>query len=99
MCLYHKRKKDVVFDKSFHRASQPIALLNKNLKEPVYRTMIKDRDNHQAIFNSLLYSAYDLYGQIDRKKAGRILSRERRRNNFPFCHSVGNRSGGRFLHM
>ena len=75
MCLYHKRKKDVVFDKSFHRASQPIALLNKNLKESVYRAMIKDRDNHQAIFNSLLYSAYDLYGQTDRKKARRILSR------------------------
>lgn len=46
-----------------------------DLKETVYYSLLADKTNHEFIFNSLLYSAYDIYGQIDKLKALDILGR------------------------
>ena len=46
-----------------------------DLKETYYNTFLHDESNHEVIFNSLLYSAYDVFGQIDKKKARLILSK------------------------
>jgi len=45
------------------------------LKEPLYYKLLPDQDSHQAIFMSLFFSAHDIYGQIDNKKAKKILSK------------------------
>lgn len=45
-----------------------------DLKEPIYNSLLVDITNHELIFNSLLYSAYDVFGQIDKKKALNILA-------------------------
>ncbi len=44
------------------------------LKEPVYKDLLADSDNHEAIFNSIWYSAFDVYGQVDKEKALDLLS-------------------------
>ena len=46
-----------------------------DLKETHYNGLLVDKKNHELIFNSLLYSAYDVYGQIDKKKALNILAK------------------------
>jgi len=46
-----------------------------DLKESVYNNLLSDKANHDSIFTSLLYSAYDVFGQIDKKKAHRLLAR------------------------
>ena len=46
-----------------------------DLKETYYNSLLADKANHEFIFNSLLYSAYDVYGQIDKKKALNILAK------------------------
>ena len=46
-----------------------------DLKETHYNNLLVDKTNHELIFNSLLYSAYDVYGQIDKKKALNILAK------------------------
>ncbi|HET9504142.1 MAG TPA: hypothetical protein VFO93_11405 [Hymenobacter sp.] len=45
-----------------------------DLKEDVYKSLIMDKSNHESIFNSLLYSAFDVYGNIDNRKASIILA-------------------------
>lgn len=46
-----------------------------DLKEDCYESLITDKSSHEAIFNSLLYSAFDVYGSIDNRKASIILAR------------------------
>ncbi|MBP6430545.1 MAG: hypothetical protein KA319_02175 [Ferruginibacter sp.] len=46
-----------------------------DLKETHYNSLLVDKTTHELIFNSLLYSAYDVYGQIDNKKALNILAK------------------------
>ncbi len=46
-----------------------------DLKETLYNSLLADKENHEPIFNSLLYSAYDVYGQIEKKKALNILAK------------------------
>jgi hypothetical protein len=46
-----------------------------DLKETYYYNLLNDKTNHELIFNSLLYGAYDVFGQIDKKKALNILAR------------------------
>ena len=46
-----------------------------DLKEMHYDALIDDKENHEVIFNSLLYSTYDVYGQIDKAKAINILAK------------------------
>jgi len=46
-----------------------------DLKEPIYTSLLDDKKTHDHIFNSLLYSAFDVYGQIDEKKALDILAK------------------------
>ncbi|MBD2768645.1 hypothetical protein IC235_12175 [Hymenobacter sp. BT664] len=46
-----------------------------SLKAMQYDALIVDKENHEHIFNSLLYSAHDLYGQIDKEKALNILAK------------------------
>lgn len=46
-----------------------------DLKETLYNTLLADKTNHELIFNSLLYSAYDVFGKIDKKKALDILAK------------------------
>lgn len=46
-----------------------------DLKETHYNSFLVDKTNHEFIFRSLLYSAYDLYGKIDKKKALNILAK------------------------
>ncbi len=43
------------------------------LKERLYKRLIGDRAWHSAIYRSLLFSNYDVYGQIDQQKARRLL--------------------------
>ena len=44
-----------------------------DLKETVYNNLLGDEENHDHIFKSLLYSAYDVFGKIDKKKTLNIL--------------------------
>jgi hypothetical protein len=46
-----------------------------DLKENCYDSLITDKSNHEALFNSLLHSAFDVYGNIDNRKASVILAR------------------------
>jgi hypothetical protein len=46
-----------------------------DLKEKYYELLLPDNDNHAAIFNSLLHSAFDVYGEIDKRKASAILNK------------------------
>ena len=46
-----------------------------DLKETHYNSLLVDKENHELIFNSLLHSAYYLYGQIDKKKALNIVAK------------------------
>jgi hypothetical protein len=45
------------------------------LKEPLYKNFISDIANHELIFKSLLFSAFDVYGQIDNGKALKIVAK------------------------
>jgi hypothetical protein len=46
-----------------------------DLKAPLYNRLIKDKANHPAIFKSLLYSAQDVYGKIDKPRAQALLKK------------------------
>ncbi|GAA4498397.1 hypothetical protein GCM10023172_15270 [Hymenobacter ginsengisoli] len=46
-----------------------------DLKEPCYKALITDKASHEVIFNSILHSAFDYFGNIDKKKASIILSK------------------------
>lgn len=46
-----------------------------DLKETHYNSLLVDKTHHELILNSLLYSAYDAYGHIDKKKALNILAK------------------------
>ena len=45
------------------------------LKSPVYERLLGDPAWHEAIFESLLGSAFDVYGDVDKEAARRTLSR------------------------
>ncbi|MBJ6142771.1 hypothetical protein [Hymenobacter sp. BT559] len=45
-----------------------------DLKEVYYKALLMDIGSHEVVFNSLLHSAFDVYGQIDSKKAQLILA-------------------------
>lgn len=44
------------------------------LKELIFKELLADTDNHETIFKSILYSAFDVYGKLDRDKALKLLS-------------------------
>lgn len=44
------------------------------LKEPIYKELLADTGNHETIFNSILYSTFDVYGKVDKHKALKLLS-------------------------
>jgi hypothetical protein len=46
-----------------------------DLKEIHYEELISDRDNHEYILKSLLHSAYDVYGKLDKNKAQSIINK------------------------
>jgi len=46
-----------------------------DMKETLYASLIGDTSNHEVIFKSLLYSAYDVFGQIDKEKTVNILAK------------------------
>ncbi|MBS1952077.1 MAG: hypothetical protein OJF59_000979 [Cytophagales bacterium] len=46
-----------------------------DLKNLVYENLLADPATHDVIFNSLLSSAHDVFGQIDKEKARNILVR------------------------
>lgn len=46
-----------------------------DLKEMLYNSLLKDKKIHDSIFTSLLHSAYDVFGQIDKKKTLNILAK------------------------
>ena len=46
-----------------------------DLKDELYRTVVLDTANHEPIFLSLLYSAYDVYGKIDKLRARALLKK------------------------
>ena len=48
-----------------------------NLKVPVYENLLPAERWHEAIFESLVGSAFDYFGKIDRDEARRILGRLR----------------------
>jgi hypothetical protein len=43
------------------------------LKVPIYERLVESTHWHPFIFRSLLYSAFDVYGQIDAKVARMLL--------------------------
>ena len=45
-----------------------------DLKEPLYKNLLADMETHETIYNSLLFSAYDVFGKIDKTKALDILA-------------------------
>lgn len=45
------------------------------LKSLVYESLLSDRETHQIIFKSLLFSAYDVFGKIDKSKTRKILAK------------------------
>jgi hypothetical protein len=45
------------------------------LKENLYNELVHDKRAHQSIFKSLLFSTYDLFGKIDKKKAYKLFMR------------------------
>lgn len=46
-----------------------------DLKEPCYKSLMNDKANHEIIFYSLLHSAFDYFGNIDKRKASIILAK------------------------
>lgn len=44
-----------------------------DLKEEQYKLLTSEEGNHKYIFNSLLFSVFDVYGKIDKTKASSIL--------------------------
>ncbi|HMQ04745.1 MAG TPA: hypothetical protein PKD26_12575 [Pyrinomonadaceae bacterium] len=44
------------------------------LKEQVYKELLADPGNHETIFKSLLYGAFDVYGKLDKDNALKLLS-------------------------
>jgi hypothetical protein len=46
-----------------------------DLKEISYNSLIADKANHEIIFNSLFHSAFEYFGNIDKKKASIILAK------------------------
>lgn len=46
-----------------------------DLKETVYESLLIDETSHELIFNSLLYSAYDVFGKIDKQKTLNLLTK------------------------
>jgi len=46
-----------------------------DLKETLYNSLLVDINTHELIFNSLLYSAYDVFGKIDKEKTLHILAK------------------------
>jgi hypothetical protein len=46
-----------------------------DLKEPIYYSLLADKKEHEHVLNSLLHSAYDVFGQIDKKKTLDILAK------------------------
>jgi hypothetical protein len=46
-----------------------------DLKETVYNSLLDDEKTHDPIFRSLLHSAYDVFGQIDKTKALDVLAK------------------------
>lgn len=44
-----------------------------SLKEPLYANLLNDKKSHPSIFKSLLGSAFDLYGQVEKSKAEALL--------------------------
>lgn len=61
--------------KALLRLLEPAGPVPFDLKETLYNTLLADKTNHELIFNSLLYSAYDVFGKIDKKKALDILAK------------------------
>lgn len=55
------------------------------LKEPVFINLLPDKENHQTIFKSILYSAFDVFGQLDKDRAfGLVLQLEVDKNSYEF---------------
>lgn len=46
-----------------------------DLKSMVYESLLNDRETHTIILNSLLYSAYDAFGKIDKDGTRKILAK------------------------
>jgi len=46
-----------------------------DLKETCYKSLITDNASHEIIFNSLFFSAFEYFGNIDKRKASIILAK------------------------
>jgi hypothetical protein len=46
-----------------------------DLKEATYKSLITDNTSHEVIFNSILHSAFEYFGNIDKKRAAIILAK------------------------
>lgn len=62
-------------NKSLLRLLESAGPVPFDLKEPVYKNLLSDEKNHETIFLSLLFSAYDFFGQLDKRKALDILTK------------------------
>lgn len=65
-----KGNKNVI--KSILLSSGPVTF---SLKEIVYKSLIKDKEMHEYIFESLIRSKFDLYGSFNKKRAKKIFSK------------------------
>lgn len=55
------------------------------LKEPLYNSLMGNTKYHESIFKSLLFSATDVYGQLDKRRAGQLLGKlkvDKRTDNY-----------------
>ena len=61
--------------KALLRLLEQVGPVPFDLKETLYDSLLMDKTNHELIFTSLLYSAYDVYGQIDKSKTLNLLAK------------------------
>jgi len=58
------------------------------LKASLYERLLPDLQWHVAIFTSLLGSAVDVFGKVDKKEARRVLSQLRLPADFEGIHEL-----------
>lgn len=64
-----------VSERALRRVLEVSGPVPYDLKAPIYERLVRSTHWHPFIFRSLLYSAFDVYGQIDAKAARKLLDK------------------------
>lgn len=71
---WHGVLSNIPNEKALHKLLLHAGPVAYELKEKVYKELLPNRENHETIFTSILFSAFDAYGQVDQVKALELLS-------------------------